>query len=89
MSTQRWADGMNMWPNAVGTFNRPSASVYVYKQFVWVFQLYHRNVDKKYLKKSKNFEKNRIMIWGIHYFITKKRKLMSSQGATLNITDIM
>ena len=27
MSAQRWADGINMWPNAVGTFNRPLASV--------------------------------------------------------------
>ena len=26
---------------------------------------------KKYFFKSKNCEKNKIMIWGIHYFITK------------------
>ena len=25
LSAQRLADGINMWPNAVGTFNRPSA----------------------------------------------------------------
>ena len=27
LSAQRWADDINMWPNAVGTFNRPLASV--------------------------------------------------------------
>ena len=31
----------------------------------------YTTVDKKYFKKSKNSEKNEIMIWGIHYFITK------------------
>ena len=35
------------------------------------FKLFHKNVDKKYFFKSKNSEKNKIMIWGIHYFITK------------------
>ena len=35
---------------------------------------------QKYFKNLKN----KIMIWGIHYFITKqKRKLMSSKGAAL------
>ena len=36
MSAQRWADGINMWPNAVGTFKRFLAGVQVYKKFVWV-----------------------------------------------------
>ena len=27
---------IKMWPNALGTFNRPLASVKVYKKFVWV-----------------------------------------------------
>ena len=36
MSAQRWADGINMWPNVVGTFKRPSAGVLVYKKFVWI-----------------------------------------------------
>ena len=31
LSAQRWADGTNMWPNAVGIFNRPLAGVQVYK----------------------------------------------------------
>ena len=35
------------------------------------FKRFHRNVNIKYFKKSKNSEKNKIMIWGIHYFITK------------------
>ena len=35
------------------------------------FKRIHRNVDKKYFLKTKNSEKNKIMIWGIHYFITK------------------
>ena len=57
MPAQRWADRINMWPNAVGTFNRPLASVYVYKMFAWVIKLIHRNADKKYFFKSKNTEK--------------------------------
>ena len=40
------------------------------------FKRFHRNVDIKYLKKSENSEKNKIMIRGIHYFITTlKRKI--------------
>ena len=35
------------------------------------FKRIHRNVDKKYFKKSKNSEKNKIMIREIHYFITR------------------
>ena len=35
------------------------------------FKRFRRNVDKKYFLKSKNPEKNKIMILGIHYFITK------------------
>ena len=31
------------------------------------FKRFHGNINKK----SKNSEKNKIMIWGIHYFITK------------------
>ena len=31
----------------------------------------HRNVDKKYFKNSKNSERNKIMICGIHYFNTE------------------
>ena len=48
------------------------------------FKRFHGNVDIKYFLQSRNSEKNKIMIWGIHYFITKlKKKLMSSQGAAL------
>ena len=36
ISAQRWVDGITMWPNAAGTFQRPLASVYVYQTFVWV-----------------------------------------------------
>ena len=53
-----------MWPNAIGTFNRPSKCLGIQKVCLG-FKRIHRNVDKKYLKKSK------IMIWGIDYFITK------------------
>ena len=35
------------------------------------FQRIHRNNVKKYFFYSKNSEKNKIMICGIHYFITK------------------
>ena len=47
------------------------ASVQVCKKFVWVLSSLIRNVDIKYFKKSKNSEKHKIMIWVIHYFITK------------------
>ena len=39
LSNQRWADSINMWPNAVGTVNRPLPGVQVYKLFAWVFLL--------------------------------------------------
>ena len=58
---QRWADGMNMWPSAVGTFNRPSACLYAYKKFVWVLsgliEILIRNIFKnlKTLKKIKSW----------------------------------
>ena len=35
------------------------------------FKRFHKNIDIKYFFKFKNSEKNKIMIWGIHYFITK------------------
>ena len=35
------------------------------------FKRFHRNINKKYFEKSKNSEKNKIMILGIHYFTTK------------------
>ena len=35
------------------------------------FKRTHRNVYNKYLNKFNNSEKNKIMIWRIHYFITK------------------
>ena len=60
LSAQRWADGINMWPSAVGTFNRPSACVYVYKKFVWVLSgfmgILIRNIYKnlRTLKKIKS-----------------------------------
>ena len=34
------------------------------------FRRIHRNVNKNYFFISKNSVKNKIMIWGIHYFIT-------------------
>ena len=70
LSAQRWADGINMWPNAVGTFNRPLASVWVYRKFVWVLSGFIEMLIKNILKNLKT-EKNKIMIWGIRYFITK------------------
>ena len=50
------------------------------------FKRIHRNVDKKYFKKSKNSEKNKIMICGIHYFITKlKTKIDVILGSRFNM----
>ena len=70
LPAQRWADGINMWPNAVGTFSRPLVSVYVYKIFVWVLSRFIKMLIKNIFLNEKN-KKNKIMIWGIHYFITK------------------
>ena len=62
LSAQRWADGINMWPSAVGTFNRPSASVEVYKKIVWVLSSFIEMLIKniflnlKTLKKKKNYD---------------------------------
>ena len=47
-----------------------------------VYKRIHRNVDKNIFLHLKT-QTDKIMIWGIHYFIKKKRKLMSSQGAAL------
>ena len=67
-----------MWPSAVGTFNRPSASVYVYKEFVWVLSGFIEILIK-------NICKNEIMIWGIHHFITKlKTKIDVIQRGPFN-----
>ena len=52
---------ITMWPNAVGTFNRPLASVLVYKKFVWVTvgftKMWIKNIFKnlKTLKKIKSW----------------------------------
>ena len=34
------------------------------------FKRIHKNVDRKYFNKSENSEKNKIMIWGIHFLTT-------------------
>ena len=47
----------------------PLASVYVYKKIVWVLSEFIEMLIKNILKKLKN----EIMIWGIHYFITKQK----------------
>ena len=57
-----------MWPDAVGTIDRPLGIQKVCLGFRWI----HRNVDKIYFFKYKNsdfFFKN--MICAIHYFIMK------------------
>ena len=52
------------------------------------FKRFHRNVDKKHFLKSKNSEKNKIMIWEIHYFITKlKTKIDVIPRSCFNYTD--
>ena len=55
MSAQRWADGINMWPNAVGTFNCPLGMQIVCLGLGWI----HRNVDKKIFKKI------HLLTWGL------------------------
>ena len=41
LSAQRWADGITMWPNAVGTFNRPLALCRImYYFYILYFILY-------------------------------------------------
>ena len=51
---------------------QPSFSKYLGIQKVCLgFKRLHRNVYKKYFLKSEKSEKNKIMISGIHYFVTK------------------
>ena len=45
LSAQRWADGINKWPNDVGAFNRHLGIQKVCLGFPWI----HRKVDKTYL----------------------------------------
>ena len=49
LSSQRWADDINMWPNAVLTFNYLSASdvQIVCLGYLWIL----RNVDENVFKK--------------------------------------
>ena len=80
---------MKMWRNAVGKFKRPLPSVYVYKKFVWVSGFIEMLINK-YLKKSKKSEKNKIMIWRIHYFITKiKTKNYVIPTSCFNVTLVL
>ena len=65
-SAQRWANGINLWPNAVLAFNHALGQYTVCLGYCWILI----NVDKNIWKKLKT-EKNKIMICGIHYFITK------------------
>ena len=67
LSDQRWADDINMWPNAVGTFKRPLAGVQVYKKFVWV----SIGFIKMWIKNIFFNLKYKIMICRIHYLISK------------------
>ena len=85
LSAQRWADGINIWPSAVGTFNRPSACVQVYKKFVWVLSGFIEILIKNIFKNLKTQKK--IKSWSGGYTTSlqnQKRKLMSSKGAALN-----
>ena len=80
LSYQRWADGTNMWPNAVLTFNHPSGV-----QIVWVFLRIDINVDKKiFYNSEKTLKKNAKMICRIRCYVSNKiPKLMSSYGVPL------
>ena len=66
-SAQRWADGINLWPNAELAFNHPSGQYTVCLGYSWILI----NVDKQtifeYIWK---FFKKETMIRGINYFIT-------------------
>ena len=53
--SQRWADGINMWPNTVLTFNHPLGVQIICLSFLWIL----RNVDKKmFFFSLKKIEKN-------------------------------
>ena len=41
--SQRWYDGINMWPNTVLTFNHPLGVQIICLSYLWIL----RNVDKK------------------------------------------
>ena len=65
MSAQRWADGIDMWPNAVGTFKRPLAGVYVYKKFVWVTVGFKKMWIQNIFKNLETLQ--RIKSWSVGY----------------------
>ena len=82
MFAQRWADAINMWSNAVGTFKRPLAGVQVYTNcLIWVtvgFIIIWIKYILKTLKKIKSWSVG--CTTSLHNL---KQKLMSSQGAAL------
>ena len=68
-SAQCWADNINMWPNAVLSFNYHLGIQIVCLGYLWIL----RNVDKKCcFFNLKILKKNEIMIYGIHCFIQNK-----------------
>ena len=60
LSAQRWADGINMWPNAVLTFNHYFGVQIVYWGFIWILK--H---DKNVFFKSEILTK--IKTWSYGY----------------------
>ena len=76
-AAQRWADGINMWPNAVGTFKRPLAGVYVYKKFVWVFNGFIKMLIKNIFLNIK-IKLNHDQWDALHYYKIKKKHFMLS-----------
>ena len=70
LSAQRWADQINIAKCCRNI--QPSISRSLGIQTIYLgFPRIQRNVDKQYFKKSKNSERNKIMICGIHCFTTK------------------
>ena len=78
LSAQRWADGINMWRSAVGTFNRPSASVQVYKKFVWFLSGFIEMLIKNIFKNVKNLKKENHDLGDtrLHYKTSKRTEVL-------------
>ena len=67
-SAQRWADGINLWPNAVLAFYHPLGQYTLgYSRILINIVIY----IKKCFWKSEKLKKNEIITCEIHYFITK------------------
>ena len=82
-SAQHWANGINLWPNAVLAISHPLGQYTVCLGYSWILI----NVDNFFFFKSKN-SKNCFKSVSALLHCKKKRKLISSHGPALVIDKI-